>query len=54
MKIKRVMLITVLFVMMLGMIAYARTPENPIFIGEVVSVDKREDGKKSDRSHVVL
>ena len=45
MKIKRVMLITVLFIMMLGMVAYGRTPENPIFIGEVVSVDKSEDGK---------
>lgn len=46
MKIKRVMIITVLFVMMLGMVAYARTPENPLFIGEVVSVDKSENGKE--------
>lgn len=45
MKIKRLMLITVLLVTMVGMLAYGRTPENPIFIGEVVSVDKSEDGK---------
>lgn len=46
MKFKRVALFAVLFVMMLGMVVYARTPENPIFIGEVVSVDKSQDGKE--------